>query len=120
MPTPRKVRCTRCGKPVIFAVVSNKQGRPRSRMPLDPRPDPGGNVAVMQDVTGTLVGRVLGKAVAMGYEAVHMPHFPTTTCGRLPAMETVTIGDVTLSQWSAADEKRALEAAMPRVAGPPR
>ena len=98
MPTPRQVTCRRCGRPVIFAVVSNKQGKPHSRMPLDPKPDPGGNVAVMQDVTGTLVGRVLGKSAALGYETVHMPHFPTTTCklpepALVPAPEGVTFLD---------------------------
>jgi hypothetical protein len=113
VPSPRKVRCTRCGKPVIFAVVSNKRGEPRKRMPLDPSPDPGGNVAVMQDVTGTLTGRVLGKTVAMAYEAVHMPHFPTTTC-KVAARLPFTVGDVTYEQWSKADEKRSREAAMPR------
>lgn len=98
MPSPRKVTCRRCGRPVIFAIVSNKQGKPRSRMPLDPKPDPGGNVAVMQDVTGTLVGRVLGKSAALGYEAVHMPHFPGTTC-KLPEPVPVPEGVTFIDAW---------------------
>jgi hypothetical protein len=76
----RTATCRQCRQPVLFVVVSNKEGRPPSRMPVDPAPDPAGNVAVHKDVTGTLVGRVLGNSAPLGYERVHMPHFPTTTC----------------------------------------
>ncbi len=82
MPSPRLAVCRRCKKPVIFAVISNQAGRPEKRMPLDPKPDPGGNVAAYQDVSGTLTGRVIGSKTSppMRHERVYMPHFPTTTC----------------------------------------
>jgi hypothetical protein len=70
--------CRACGERIVFAVVGNKQGRPPSRMPLNPDPDPAGNVAVYKEATGALVGRVLGKdKQPLGYERLMMPHFAT-------------------------------------------
>jgi hypothetical protein len=70
--------CRECQQPILFAVVSNKQGKPPSRMPLNHKPDPAGNVACYRDGTGTMVGRVLGKGQErVGYERVYMPHFAT-------------------------------------------
>jgi hypothetical protein len=47
-------------------------------MPLDPRPNADGNVAVYKDATGSLVGRVVGKGGDhLGYERLMMPHFAT-------------------------------------------
>lgn len=72
--------CRACGKPIIFAVVGNKEARRPSRMPLDPQPDPEGNVAVYRDASRRLTGRVLGKDDApLGYERLMMPHFATCT-----------------------------------------
>ena len=74
----RLVTCRECGKPVVFARVSNKTGKPPGSMPLNPDPDPGGNVAVYKDVTGRLVARVVGKGgPCLGYEQLMMPHFAT-------------------------------------------
>jgi hypothetical protein len=70
--------CRKCGKPITFAVVANNAGKPPSRMPLDPTPNPDGNVAVYKDATGSLVGRVVGKGGDhLGYERLMMPHFAT-------------------------------------------
>jgi len=74
----RLASCRSCGKTILFAIVTNRQGKPPSRMPLDPSPDPGGNVASYRDATGTRVGRVLGKnGKALGFERLYMPHFAT-------------------------------------------
>ena len=76
---PRRLAvCRECGKPVVFARVSNKAGKPPGRMPLNPDPDPAGNVAVYRDVAGALVARVVGKGgPCLGYERLMMPHFAT-------------------------------------------
>jgi hypothetical protein len=73
--------CNACSEPVVFATVSNKEGRPPSSMPLNPNPDPDGNVAAYRDATGRLVGRMVGKGGEhLGYERLMMPHF--ATCGK--------------------------------------
>lgn len=78
--------CRECQQPILFAVVSNREGRAPSRMPLDPRPDPAGNVACYRDGTGRLLGRVLGKGQERaGYERVYMPHFATCPARQKPA-----------------------------------
>jgi hypothetical protein len=70
--------CRKCRKPITFAVVANKTGQPPRRMPLDPTPNPDGNVAVYKTETGTLTGRVVGKGGDhLGYERLMMPHFAT-------------------------------------------
>ena len=67
--------CRRCGQAIVFALVTNKEGRPPSRMPLNPTPDPAGNVAVNRDVTGGLTGHVLSKGQqALGYQRLYLPH----------------------------------------------
>lgn len=76
---PRRLAtCRECGRPIVFARVSNKTGRPPGRMPLNPDPDPDGNVAVYRDAAGALVARVVGKGgPCLGYERLMMPHFAT-------------------------------------------
>ena len=70
--------CRKCGKAIVFAVVDNKEGKPPSRMPLDPVPTADGNVAVNRDVTGRLIGHVLSKGEEpLGYQRLFMPHFAT-------------------------------------------
>ena len=91
--------CRECRQPILFATVTNKEGRPPSRMPLDPDPDPAGNVAVYRDETRRLVGRVLGKdARPAGYERLFMPHF--ATCPKRKEAAPVTPPGVTsLGEW---------------------
>lgn len=113
LPVERVIRvtrpCEKCKRPIGFALVSNREGRPPSRMPLDPQPDPAGNVAVYRDGSGTLVGRVLGKdGRPLGYERLMMPHF--ATCPVLLAGQaakqaahddtrSMPEGVVSLSEW---------------------
>lgn len=93
--------CRECGKPVLFAIVSNRQGKPPSRMPLDPRPDPAGNVACYRDGTGAMVGRVLGKGEEKtGYERMWMPHF--ATCARRQKAAPQPEGVTGLDEWKRA------------------
>lgn len=66
-----------CAQPIVFAVVASQRGKP-SRMPLDPDPNPEGNVACFRDGGGRLVGRVLAKdQQPVAYEKRYMPHFAT-------------------------------------------
>jgi hypothetical protein len=72
--------CDSCSAPIIFIVVANNAGRKPRRMPVNPVPDPGGNVAVRIDGTGTRIGRVLGKGQKpAGGERLYCPHFATCT-----------------------------------------
>jgi hypothetical protein len=82
MPTPVISHCdtARCGAAIFFVVVSNQAGRKPKLMPVNAAPDPGGNVAVLQDETGTWRGRVLGKdQEPAAWEARYCPHFATCT-----------------------------------------
>jgi hypothetical protein len=93
--------CRACGKPIIFAVVSNQAGRPPSRMPLDPRPDPAGNVACYRDVSATLVGHVLTKGEKPpGYQRLYMPHF--ATCEKRQPAAQLPEGVTGIAAWKAA------------------
>ena len=72
--------CTSCQAPIIFIVVMNNDGHKPKRMPVNPKPDPGGNVAVRVDGTGTRIGRVLvGDQKPAGGERRYCPHFATCT-----------------------------------------
>ena len=102
----RLSRCRQCGEPIIFALVGNQQGKPASRMPLNPAPDPAGNVACYRNAAYTLVGRVLGKKQALGYERVYMPHFATCKkpVGKRPEnspAEPTPKGVTSLNEWLA-------------------
>lgn len=69
-----------CREPIVLAVVSNNEGKPPSRMPLNPEPDPAGNVACYHDETGRLRGRVLVSGQEPSpHETRYMPHFATCT-----------------------------------------
>jgi len=66
-------RCRRCGAPVLLAVTA--AGR---LQPLNPQPDPAGNVAVYRNAAGSWRARVPNKALpALPYERIHMPHHAT-------------------------------------------
>jgi hypothetical protein len=72
--------CDSCSAPIIFIVVANNAGRKPRRMPVNPDPDPGGNVAVRIDGAGTRIGRVLGRdQKPAGGERLYCPHFATCT-----------------------------------------
>lgn len=63
---------------IIFAIVSNNQGRKPSKMPVDAEPNDKGNVAAFRDVHKRLTGRVLVKDQQPApYETRYMPHFAT-------------------------------------------
>lgn len=70
--------CESCGERILFVVVMNNAGRKPKRMPLNPAPDPTGNVAVRVEASGTRIGRVLGKdQKAVSPEILYTPHFAT-------------------------------------------
>lgn len=81
MPRPDLAHCTspKCAAPIIFVRVANEAGHKLRLMPLNAEPDPGGNVAVMADGTGTWRGRVLGRSKPLEHETVYCPHFATCT-----------------------------------------
>lgn len=69
----RDAACAGCGKPILWAVTDNAK-----RMPLDPEPDPDGNVAVWQD-TGRRCRVLLKGEQPTAYERLYMPHWATCT-----------------------------------------
>lgn len=71
--------CRKCYQPIIFVEVFSKRREQNSNMPVDPRPDPKGNVAVLRDpVDRRLRGRVLGRGSEPGRgEVLYMPHKAT-------------------------------------------
>lgn len=78
----RQMRCSRCRQPIVFArTMATESGRGGKAMPLDPYPNPAGNVAVRDTGRGRLVARVLGKDESHDrhVEVLAMPHF--ATCG---------------------------------------
>ena len=92
--------CRKCQKTIVFAVVSNRDGRPPSRMPLDPVPSEDGNVAVYRDAAGGLVGRVLGKGEkAAGYQRLFMPHFATCKPQDVAEPASLPPGVTSLAKW---------------------
>jgi len=68
--------CRECYQPIIFVEVFSKRREQNSNMPVDPRPNPEGNVAVLRDpVDRRLRGRVLGRGSEPGRgEVLYMPH----------------------------------------------
>ena len=72
--------CDSCDQRILFVVVLNNAGRKPKRMPLNPVPDPAGNVAVRAEASGARIGRVLGKGQkAIPPEVLYTPHFATCT-----------------------------------------
>src|SRR5579863_7623766 len=65
-----------CSARITFVNVTKRAGG-RSRMPLNDRPDPAGNVAVR--VSGqSKIGRVVSKGQPLDAdETLYMPHFAT-------------------------------------------
>ena len=98
--TRRQSTCRACSKPVVFATVGNKEGLLPSSMPLNPDPDPDGNVAVYRDAAGRLVGRVVGKGGGhLGYERLMMPHFATCDKRGEEFHGDVTPGVTSIDDW---------------------
>lgn len=66
-----------CGGPILWTVTSTG-----NRLPVDPEPNPAGNVAVYRDHTKTLRSRVVSAERPLEtFERPAMPHF--ATCPRL-------------------------------------
>lgn len=77
MPRPNGY-CRTCRRPILIAVTA--AGR---MQPLNPDPDPAGNVALYRDASGTWRARVPNAELpALPYERVHMPH--AATCKGAP------------------------------------
>jgi len=70
--------CRDCGQ--LIAWVATSRG---NVMPVDPEPDPAGNVAVMRDDAGQVVSRVVGLRPPAPFETLYMPHVATCTPLRL-------------------------------------
>lgn len=70
--------CGYCGHLIVWARhVAGGHGRSRS-MPLNPYPDPAGNVAVFNPSHTQLTARVLTKGEhPQTFEKLAMPHFAT-------------------------------------------
>lgn len=70
--------CHLCGARIVFArTLASENGTGGKQMPLDPKPNPGGNVAVRRLDRSRLVARVLGKGETHDTytEQLYMPHF---------------------------------------------
>lgn len=81
MPTVIKAtsKCRTCAAPIGW--VRTRHG---NALPVDPTPDPAGNVAVHKNVHGVVVARVITHEMpAAGWETVYTPHF--ATCDPTPA-----------------------------------
>lgn len=73
MQTMRTSPCTRCGRQIGWVITDT--GR---RMPIDPEPDPTGNVICNYEA-GVLRGHVLTKGEPRPSGVAFLPHF--ATCG---------------------------------------
>lgn len=74
--------CKRCKAPIVWArTVASETGPGGRPMPLDPYPNPEGNVAVRAAIGGRLLARVLTKDEDHDHRAEQraMPH--AATCG---------------------------------------
>lgn len=91
--------CKRCGQRVNWAIT-----RKGKRMPVDPQPDPEGNLAVHRDGKGEFRARVLvdGEEPA-GYERRCMPHFATCPPPGLHAQPVHAAPKPAAQQGSGAD-----------------
>lgn len=84
MSRPAALKCAVCGGPIIWArTMASESGRGGKPMPLDPEPNPAGNVAARVTGEGATyvrrVCRVLGKDEDHDHrtEQRYMPHFAT-------------------------------------------
>lgn len=68
-----RAECEYCSEPIAFVITA------RARlMPVDPAPNPEGNVAVMRDAGGRLISRVVSRGnPCQPWETLYMPHFAT-------------------------------------------
>lgn len=84
-PVPKpNARCRTCGQPVLVATTAAGRSQP-----LNPEPDPAGNVALYRDGAGTWRARVPTPDVpAHPWEKTHMPHH--ATCPGPPAPKAPT------------------------------
>lgn len=58
----RRARCNRCKAPIVWArTVAGENGPGGKAIPLDPEPNPDGNLAVREQRRGELLARVLKK-----------------------------------------------------------
>lgn len=76
----RRDVCRQCRSEIRWAkTLAGVNGRGGKSMPLDPYPNPEGNVAVRAIASGRLVARVLGKGETHDTftEQRAMPHFAT-------------------------------------------
>lgn len=74
------LKCRICGTPIMWArTLASESGAGGKAMPIDPEPNPEGNVAVRQTGPGRYVARVLkdGESHDTYSEKRHMPHFAT-------------------------------------------
>lgn len=90
----RRARCSRCKAPIVWArTMLSETGRGGKAMPLDPDPNPAGNVAVRPQRKGELIARVLKKGEDHDHqvEVRAMPH--AATCGANPAVAGRRLAD---------------------------
>ena len=91
----RRGICGGCREPLLWAVTIRGKF-----MPLNPQPDPDGNVAAYKDHLGDMRARTLGKdQPPMGYERVYMPH--AATCAAVKERKAQR------GKWNAALAQRA-------------
>lgn len=78
--------CGACRQPILWALTSNGKSQP-----LDPKPDPKGNVAVWWDTNGIPIAHTITiEHSAREFEQVYMPHFATCPKRKRPATKAVT------------------------------
>lgn len=83
----RRAKCNRCKAPIMWArTVAGENGPGGKAIPIDPDPNPAGNVAVRPQRRGELLARVLTKGEDHDHqtEVRAMPHF--ATCAANPAV----------------------------------
>lgn len=73
-----------CGQEIIFGF----NVKTKNHIPLNPRPDPAGNMACYTDGTGTFRARVpTAEDRIDGFERLYMPHAATCAARKKPATE---------------------------------
>jgi hypothetical protein len=95
------ITCTRCHQQIAFVLLTKRAGG-RSRVPVNPDPDPAGNIAAYQapSIHKTLLGRVLRKQEEpLGFERKYMSHFATCTAKKAPEPVQAPSNVTLLSQY---------------------